>query len=53
MKQQRSTQFFTVILLIAFVCYALYVVLFGTLSTTMMDFYAIGTSCLLYTSRCV
>lgn len=44
MKQQRSTQFFTVILLIAFVCYALYVVLFGTLSTTMMDFYAIGTS---------
>ena len=27
----------------AFVVYAIYVVLFGTLSTTMMDFYAINT----------
>ena len=40
----ETTQFYTIILLATFVCYALYVVLFGTLSTTMMDFYSIGTS---------
>ena len=44
MQKQKTTQFYTIILLATFVCYALYVVLFGTLSTTMMDFYSIGTS---------
>lgn len=44
MHREKSTQFYVVILLAAFVCYALYVVLFGTLSIPMMDFYSIGTS---------
>lgn len=44
MQKQKTTQFYIVVLLATFICYALYVVLFGTLSTTMMDFYSIGTS---------
>ena len=38
MQKQKTTQFYTIILLATFVCYALYVVLFGTLSTTMAMF---------------
>ena len=44
MQKQKTTQFYIIVLLATFICYALYVVLFGTLSTTMMDFYSIGTS---------
>ncbi|MEA4854535.1 MAG: MFS transporter [Christensenella sp.] len=39
----RKTRLFLVFFMGAFVCYALYVVLFGTLSTSMMSYYAINT----------
>lgn len=44
MRQEKITRTFTIFLLATFISYALYVVLFGTLSTTMMDYYGIGTS---------
>ncbi|MEG2361803.1 MAG: MFS transporter [Christensenella sp.] len=44
MPQNKTTRVFTSMLLATFICYALYVVLFGTLSTTMMNYYSIGTS---------
>ena len=42
-NNSKAINFFLVILLLTFVCYALYTVIYGTMSTTMMEYYSIST----------
>lgn len=41
--KNKSINFFLVILLLTFISYALYTIVYGTMSTSMMDYYGIGT----------